>query len=291
MDMDDFLTPVSQTYLKPRRQEASGFSTSHQRDASSRVKPTTAISSIADGLEQLKSQPDYESLISTLTFFHKGNRIANPTPESAQVIQVLVSDILPNYWTLFKDGDPRDRGLFLDSLRNVTAVNALVSRMKALIQESRAAPKGAQRPDVPLDLGILLEACESLLEGDEALPTIWASVNSHLGTPMKQKAMAHEFTSLFAGGKIVSVAAEANSMVKRDHDDDIYEGYWIADGLQFSLWVGSNIAAWLVKGGYEHQEQEQEQDKLCADLFVRALRLGYSGKPPPYEGKRGEKTE
>ncbi|ROT37249.1 telomere length regulation protein [Sodiomyces alkalinus F11] len=266
--MEDLLTPVSQTYFKPRHQEDLSISKlSRDRELVRPARPAN-LTSIQDALELLKSQPDYDALILALKFLAEDDRISNPTPESAQVIQVLISDILLNYWPLLKDGDPEGLDLLLSCLRNITAVNALITRMKTLIQESKTTGKGAKRPDIALGLGIALQVLTSLLEGHESLRKLWSSTCVHLDSPMKQKAMAHELVTLFSGGKLVSVTAEGLAMARESGAEK--EDRWVADGRRYSVWLGSNVAAWI------SGNPSTNQDKLCYDIFVRALRLGYS---------------
>ncbi|KAL2757409.1 hypothetical protein ACRALDRAFT_2099194 [Sodiomyces alcalophilus JCM 7366] len=266
--MEELLTPVSQTYFKPRRQENLGASKLPTGREPVRPAAPASLTSIQDALELLKSQPDYDALISALKFLAEDDRISNPIPESAQVIQVLTSDIILNYWPLLKDGDPGDLDLMLYCLRNITSVNSLITQMKALTQESKSSSKGAKRPDITLGLAILLQVLTSLLEGHESLRILWSSTRVHLDNPMRQKAMAHELVTLFSGGKLVSVAAEALAVARESGAEK--EDRWVADGLQYSLWLGSNVAAWI------SSNPPNNQDKLCSDLFARALRLGYS---------------
>lgn len=269
--MEELLTPVSQTYYKPRRQDFSASKLPADREPVRPARPAS-LTSTQEVLELLKSQPDYDDLIFALKFLARDDRISNPIPESAQVIQVLTSDILLNYWPLFKDSDSGDLDLLLSCLRNITAVNSLMTRMKTLIQESKTADKSAKRPDITLGLAILLQVLTSLLDGHDSLQILWSSTHVHLDNPMRQKAMAHELVTLFSGGKLVSVAAEALAVARESGDEK--EDRWVADGLQYSAWLGSNVAAWIAS------HPPKNQDKLCSDLFVRALRLGYSGKIP-----------
>ncbi|KAM0332389.1 hypothetical protein ACHAQA_002668 [Verticillium albo-atrum] len=265
--MDDFFTPVSQTYLKPRASESPFGLSISPGPGKDIVKPKNAGSD-ESALEQLKGQPDYDTLISALKSASHNNKTSDPTPESAQLIQVLVSEIIPNYWPVLRDGEPEDLSLLLRCIRNVTGVNALVARIKAMIQEFKADGQTTKRPDLTLGLDILLQVCTALLEGDDQLMTLWSSSRSHLVDPTKRKAMAHELITLFGGGKIISAAAEAQAIAQKDRS--VKDDRWISDGLLYSKWLGKNIATWVSDGA------SADEEKLCSDLFVRGLRLGYS---------------
>ncbi|KAM0283646.1 hypothetical protein ACHAQH_002425 [Verticillium albo-atrum] len=265
--MDDFFTPVSQTYLKPRGTDPpfglSPLSTSETETS----KLKASISDKSD-LEKLKNQPDYDTFISVLKSSSNSNKTSDPTPESAQLIQVLVSEIIPNYWPVLRDGDSEDLSLLLRCLRNVTGVNALVARIKALIQESKTDSQTVRRPDIALNLDILLQVLTALLDGDGQLMAVWSSSRFHLDDPMKRKAMAHELVALFAGGKIISTAAEAQAIIQKELSAK--DNHWVSDGLLYSRWLGRSVAAWM------SEEAPPDEEKLCAELLVRGLRLGYS---------------
>ncbi|CRK26708.1 hypothetical protein BN1723_013881 [Verticillium longisporum] len=185
--------------------------------------------SSSDGtvLEKLMSQPDYDTLISALKLASRNNKTADPTSESARVIKVLVSEIIPNYWPVLRDGDAEDLSLLLRCLRNLTGVNALVARVKALTQESKADGQSVKRPDIAMNLDILLQVVTKILDGDLQLMALWSSGLPHLDNPIRRKAMAHELVSFFAGGKLVSIAAEAQSIIQKELS--AHKNAWVSD--------------------------------------------------------------
>src|SRR5689334_11641259 len=94
-----------------------------------------------EALEALSHEPEYRSLISTLRYLSSTHRegaagfdIRQPSPVSAQLIQVLVSEITPNYWTVLKeDAGERETsglGLLISCLRSVGGINAILARLK-----------------------------------------------------------------------------------------------------------------------------------------------------------------
>ncbi|KAL9949043.1 telomere binding protein [Verticillium nonalfalfae] len=265
--MDDFLTPVSQTYLKPRA-SGSPFGLSRSPSSADEVNKLKTSSSDGTVLEKLMSQPDYDTLISALKLASRNNKTADPTSESARVIQVLVSEIIPNYWPVLRGGDAEDLSLLLRCLRNLTGVNALVARVKALTQEFKAGGQSVKRPDIAMNLDILLQVFTNILDGDLQLMALWSSGLPHLDNPVRRKAMAHELVGFFAGGKLVSIAAEAQSILQKELS--AHKNAWVSDGLLYSKWLGRSIVAWVSNG------PSSDDEKLCAELFVRGLRLGYS---------------
>jgi len=267
--MDEFLTPVSQTYHKTKADAPSPSQSGFPR--SSKVQDIASqVSSLSDVLDTLKGQPGYESLIAALEFASKGNKLSNPTPETAQIIQLLVSDIVPNYWPLLKDGESKDQELFLGCLRNVAGVNGLLARLKLVIQDAKASEKGVKRSDVALDLDVLIQVLTALLDGEFTLSTLWHSAQGQVHGAMVT-AVRQEFLFLFArSGKIISISAEAD-IASRKEKNQQNDRAWVADGLSYTKWLGRNISTWLAGG------PSSDDESLCAEIFVRALRLGYGG--------------
>ncbi|EQB50043.1 telomere length regulation protein [Colletotrichum gloeosporioides Cg-14] len=273
-------TPVSTTYLKARPAD----SPHQESETVSKAKPAipnTKVDTVEIALETLKNQPDYDTLISVLQSLDHGRiaksgfKISKPSPEAAQIIQCLISEIIPNYWPLLKEdastseaGQGTDLELLLKSLRNVTGLNAAIIRLKALIQESKAAAKDVKRPDLAINLNVLIEVCSTVLERDDCLAALWDASSAGLDTVVQRRPMAHEFAALLAGGRLVSVAAEADVLANPDRASR--NSLWVADGQQYSKWLGRSIAYWA------KCDISSDDTKLCAEIFARSLRLGYS---------------
>ncbi|KZL81406.1 telomere length regulation protein [Colletotrichum incanum] len=283
--MDDFFTPVSKTYLKARPEEPLLQESKSIKKPAQITQHSSDFTTVEAALESLKNQPDYDSLIAILNSFDHGTiaatgfKVARPSPEAAQIIQCLIVEIVPNYWPLLKeeasgnpdiqDADsPRDLEVLLRCLRNVAGLNAIITRMKALIQESKASAKDVKRPDLVLNLNVLLEVCSTVLGKDEHLVALWAASSSGLDSTARLRPMAHEFTALIAGGRLVSVAAEADAIANSDRS--ARNNLWVGDGQQYSKWLGRSIAYWA------KSDISSDDAKLCSELFTRSLRLGYS---------------
>ncbi|KAK1996313.1 telomere length regulation protein [Colletotrichum falcatum] len=283
--MDDFFTPVSKTYLKGRPEEPLLQESKPSKKPAQIAQQDSSITTVEDALERLKNQPDYDSLIAVLSSLDHGTvaaagfKVATPSPEAAQIVQCLVAEIVPNYWPLLKEeasensstqdvDSPRDLDLLLRCLRSVTGLNAVITRMRALIQESKATAQAVKRPDLALDIGVLLEVCSTVLGKDEHLAMLWTASSSGLGSMAGRRPMAHEFTALIAGGRLVSVAAEADAVANTDRI--ARNSIWIADGQEYSKWLGRSIAYWA------KSNISSDDAKLCSEVFTRSLRLGYS---------------
>lgn len=282
--MDDLLTPVSKTYLKPRQDDEPFLTEVKPTKLVQPVDKTLDISSADEALDILRNQPDYESLISVLKFLRPNRRVQTafslqtPSPKSAAIVQSLVTEIAPNYWALLyegsgddteKDNDHHHLDLFVSCLRSVTGINAIVSHLKSLLQESKSGNRELKRPDVQLHLSVFLGLLATILKGANSIRTLWETSISDLATESLKKAQSQALRSILTSGKLVSVAAEASDIIGRDQLRT--ETQWIIEGSEVTKWIGLNITSWV------KTHPPQDQLHFCSDLFHRALSLGYSG--------------
>ncbi|KAK4180776.1 telomere length regulation protein-domain-containing protein [Triangularia setosa] len=286
--MDDFLTPVSTIRITDKK-EAEPTLVSSQAKASTTPSGRSTPASPEDALDILKQQPSYNELITSLRFLsrhHSDNEVPSiklPSPISAQLVQVLVSEIVTNHWILLKEdaGDSKNSGfrLLLYCLSSVTGINAILVRLRGLIQEHKAETEGPgklKRPDIHLNLETLLDLLENLLKGGGWILEAWQTAKASNGSDavtsaMRMRPRVQEMLSLFGGGKIVSLAAEAESIVKanktaKDNNCEV----WVADAQQYTMWLGRNIATWQLS------DAALDSPKFVSDLFSKGLKLGHA---------------
>lgn len=292
--MDELLTPVSTTYLKPRRNN-DGLLLAEVRSTKKVSEPTrvSSISSADEALDVLRNQPDYDSLILVLQYLSAGGRghehfqLQKPGPKSATLIHLLVSEITPNYWTLLQEGsvddspsqghaNSQDVNLFTRCLQSGAGLSGILTHIKALIEEHKFGGRDTKRPDISLNLGIFLDLLSCLLDGDDSVRAIWMASTGTLDSAGLKKAQSQALLSILGSGRIPSLAAEALSIV--DEGDLQSRARWTADGVEYSRWIGRNIASWarILKG-------EDAETQFCFDVFQRGMSLGYAGevlKPP-----------
>lgn len=284
--MDGLLNPVSQTYktaadehLLVQEVQPAGVKTS-SRAAFKAV-------SVDEAIETLRNEPDYDTLISVLQFLLRGGsktedfRIGRPGPQTAKIAQVLVAEIVPNYWALLKEtatevgagekATNSDLDLLLVALRSVTGLKAILNRLRALILEKKAETRDVKRSDIELNLSISLELLCSVLDGGDRVAQLWTSMTAGIEDISKRRPLAFEILNVLGGGRVVSLAAEAASLLSQDLQE---KTVWIAGGVEYSQWLTWNIIT------FARQASTPEDLKLVADLLAKALRLGYSGKQP-----------
>ncbi|RDA92869.1 hypothetical protein CP533_2853 [Ophiocordyceps camponoti-saundersi (nom. inval.)] len=269
MDLD--LTPVSTTYLRTRHGQ--DLSPSDTRPAK-KAKEAAEVTSAEEALHALKSQPDYDDLITVLRYLTTSEaRLRLPTPTNASIIHALVSEIVPNYWVLLRESSGSEEAehleLLLRCLRSVTGLNAIITHCKALIQESKLSGKESKRPDIELNLRLLLDVLASLLAGHHSIRLLWeASVTNHENSTAS-KAQSQQLAALIANGRILSISAEASAVVGKEALSNDLD--WLAKGVDFSLWIGRNLSSWA------STQMSEDEVAFAFDIFQRSMSLGYAG--------------
>jgi len=287
--MEGLLTPVSTSYKSQDKKEDVGL-VEVPKATKSITKPIFHASTPSEALEILKSEPDHETLVSTLRFLGKATSefsVTSPSPIASQLVHVLVSEILPNYWNILyepekknskggKQRKPRhtpDLELFITCLRSVTGLNAILLSLRRHIQASKEAKKSVEGPNLQDVLTILLQALATILEGDQTIEKIWNVIWNTSDPEPKKKAVWNEFLGLVGGGKLLGTAAEAESVLN-DLSQKIREKYWVADGNLYSSWLARNISHWADS----LLPESQNGWKCCTELLSKSFRLGHTGR-------------
>lgn len=273
--MDELLSPVNRTCTNNRVSETS-FLQEPQVPTSSLVAPSNLKPSSADNvIDTLKSEPDYDTLFSTLKLLvrsgqnSEGFRVAPSGPEAARVTQILVTEIVPNYWALLKESsttnEDQNLNLLLDALRNLAGINAILLRIRALSQELKGETSGTRRSDVQLNLALFLELLCEILDGDDRICQIWASTSSS-SDAMRRRMLARELINVLGGGRVISLSAEGEALASQNAKKS---SCWTADGIEYTRWLTRNVVTWS-KMAYKPADS-----KLQADLLSKAMHLGY----------------
>ena len=290
--MDELLTPVSTTYrASPQAQEP--FLTEVKRPVSGTSKDhkpaASPVSNLDDAIQVLKSQPEYDELVTVLRFL-TGNgdvdestrhRLA-PGPKSAAVIQLIVTDIATNYWPLLAevslDGGSEhteelsgDATMFIRCLRSVTGLNALLAHIKAFTQEIKAHSTEHQRTDLHLNLRLLLDLLAAILAGDHAIRYIWATSLAGCSGDLQVKGQTQSLVAAMTSGRLQATVAEALQHV--DQKGLRSDSRWTGDGLEFTRWLGRNVSSWALDLPANHGDLE-----VLSTLFQRGLSMGYQGE-------------
>jgi len=271
--MGDFLTSVSTVRLKP----AQDSSLLLQETKSTKSTPgASLVDSPETALKALKEQPDPATLNGVLSFLSNeavrkhGFHLMIPDPVAANIVYQLVNTTIPDYWRTLQQPGLQEKQL-VECLRNPCGVGNILTRLRPLITDcQQKKPVGNER-DSASHIEDLLDVLGKALEGDEFLKKIWVDVEDHAKNAGQAKLIWRELVSQVASGRILSVVAEAEDVLK-ERDRPRKTG-WLGDGKKYASWLGRNIAM-LMKGA----GNSEQSTAAVLDMCSKTLSLGYTGK-------------
>ncbi|KAJ5773876.1 hypothetical protein N7457_008772 [Penicillium paradoxum] len=234
-------------------------------------------------IDLLKSSPDRDQLsaiLAALDPFRKSNatrdfdlRIASPI--TAQILQLLVSTTIPDHWSSLdakesKGKDAKARAALLRCLSSVAGLGSLVAQLRSLINAARATPQQAHGSSSQFSIRDLLSVIAALLEPKDFLLRLSCDISVIYDSKTRQQVTWRELVSLVAAGKILSVAAEAFTVI--DESELVSSISWVGNGSQYASWLGRNISHMVLK-----LTPNDESDWASVALLTgRALSLGYT---------------
>lgn len=239
---------------------------------------TQIINSPESAIEALKSKPDFDLLTRVLSWLDPATNandkfnIKVPGPKATQIIFTLAADIVPDYWNVFKDPIYIKHVRSLKRcIRSASGIRAVLGRLRLFLDECQSENFDKKR-NLQVIEG-LLELLEGLLKGDRVIHGLWADVSALIPNFSQQVLLWKETISLLAGGGLLSIAAEANQIL-RESSSDIKDGSWLGDGTKYSTWLGRNAMHMLMSSKID----DAESSKASAQLIGKALTLGYIGE-------------
>lgn len=286
--MDELMKPVSTSYNIEKEvliEISKSETTPHL--VTKQSSSITVASTPEEALEILKNEPDHASLCSTLQFLDQKSskfNIQTPGAISSQLVHVLVSETIPNYWTVLAESEIGKRTAskrkgkstsdlvhLLSCLRSVLGLNAILLSLKQQIQASKESKKQVGGQGIPELLVILLQVLEALLEGDDVLQTIWGTTWNTPEPLTKRKAIWNEFLGLL-GGKILGVAAESEDVLNELSKSSV-QRRWVANGSLYAAWIARNISSW----SKALPVSREDGWKACSEVLGKSFRLGHTG--------------
>jgi telomere length regulation protein len=229
----------------------------------------SAVQGPEDALQLLRSEPDTDSLLSTLKRLSSVSGlqvdfdIHSPSPMGAQIVNAIVSSIVPTFWSALEE---QDRALITAALRNVAGINSVIARIQLLISQT----KNFKAQDHLPALRDVFDVANSLFKGDDRVSTLWTGLRRSTQDKMKRDLAWKECSSLLGSGKVSNVLAEAEDVLRSNGGDHAPKST-IANAHHYATWLGSNIAQSLE---LEDQDSREDTRSAVAVLFARALSLG-----------------
>jgi telomere length regulation protein len=261
--MADFLTAVSTRKVKapePQLEEIKSLS----------VQDSVHIDSRKVVLEALKSQPSHETVTKALKYMTSdGFSLLLPEPLNASIAHQLVNDTIPHYWRSLRNSPQTE--YFARILRNPTGIGHIITRLHSLITDSRQKKVAGETRDLAEHIEDLLGILEITFRGDVTAYLVLQDIQVHGKNAMQKKLIWREFLAQTASGRLVSMVAEAEDVLKGRNT--LRTPCWLADGGAFADWLGRNIALLT-------RDVSKDEDSLSAlvELYSKALTFGYTGE-------------
>jgi telomere length regulation protein len=271
--MDDFLTAVSTTAVKPTKEpEPIIEPTATKRNR--RIKELN-LHSPEEISNILKTQPSLESVDKILNHLATESRrtggfsLVTPGPVQAQIVDTLVRNIIPDYWrTLIEAG--KLQNLLVECLQNANGIGAILGRLRPLIADCRQTKPVDNTRDASEHIIELLDVLDRILSDDGVSSQIWVSIQTHAQNPIQKTLMWKEYVLQIASGKILSLVAEAEDVIKERGSPG--KTYWCGNGKEYASWLGRNIAV-LLRRNVDVEDFMVAVTELCG----KVLSLGYLG--------------
>ncbi|KAK7180749.1 hypothetical protein DPSP01_009216 [Paraphaeosphaeria sporulosa] len=268
--MDDFLKPVSTTKLK-RTQNAKPLL--QEIGSSEKRKSSVVIESPEKALILLKDQPDFESVESVLGYLvaeterADGFHLILPEPVAANIVFQFVNTTLLDYWHILKERKIQLHQL-VRCLRNPCGIGNVITRLRSLTADCHQNKAVGETRDSASHIVDLLDVLENLLQSEQCLTQVWTDINTHGKNASQKKMMWKEFVTQVASGLVISLAAEAEDVLKEKEVPRTAS--WLADGSGYATWLGRNVA------NLSATEPNEESIFMVAEVYSKALFLGYT---------------
>ena len=236
-------------------------------------------------LEILLSKPDLTRLTRVLRWLDPKTaedaqfNIKVPGPKAAQLVNVLVNDIVPDYWTILSGQHDyvhvKPKLLMLRCLSSVSGIGAITARLRSLLNSNRNG-RGKNKVggvDESEPMRNLHRVLESILERDTFIISIWTDITLLIPNVAARDLLWKELLSVLATGRLLSIAAEASEILNMG-SSSVENESWIGSGNEYSSWLGRNVGVMAIR----LNEGDDGGWKGAARLVAKGLKLGYIGK-------------
>ncbi|KAK3648082.1 telomere binding protein [Elasticomyces elasticus] len=278
--MGDFLTAVTSRAEKDGDGALTAVRTIKSKQAPEAAKdkiiPSPKLDRIdvttpQQALHVLRSQPDITALLATLrklsstTFpdFH----LAAPGPLQAQIVNSIVSDIVPAFWSTF---DRNERLLLVRCLRNTTGINGLLARLRTS-SGSSGIEKGKARPQH----AYTVEVVSQVLDGHLLVRDVLLDLHNAVPDRTRHDVALKELVTLLGSGKVISLIAQAEDAAQPSVGGSAGHNSWLARGSSYATWLGSNIASLFHQTHDNSGETYEQLMRHGGQLLAKSLTLGY----------------
>jgi telomere length regulation protein len=273
--MDDLLAPMNKITAKRGADFERQPDTLPTRSVEARSDNPKNIESPDQVSQILRNQPDLHTVSSVLNYLTSTSdsgddfNLVTPSPVSAQVVDILVSQTVPDYWRSIEESSHLAKQI-VSCLRSANGIGAIFSRLRPLIADCRQNKNVENTRDATSQIEDLIDVIEKVLSGHRTSSQIWQDIQKHSRNPTEGKLMWNEYVAQVASGRILSLVAEAESILKQKESS--HPPSWLGTGKDYAAWLGRNIAI-LVKEAQSKDGVSAAIGQLCG----KAMALGYLG--------------
>ncbi|KAK5721122.1 telomere binding protein [Elasticomyces elasticus] len=270
--MGDFLTAVTSRTEKDGDGALTVVRTTKSKQASDgaedKIIPSSKperidVTTPQEALRVLRSQPGTTVLLATLHF-----HLAAPGPLQAQIVNSIVSDIVPAFWPTF---DRNDRLLLIRCLRNTTGINGLLAKLRTS-SGSSGIEKGKARPQH----AYTIEVISQVLDGHLLVRDVLLDLHNAVPDRTRHYVARKELVTLLGSGKVISIIAQAEDAVQPSVGGSAGPNSWLARGSSYATWLGSNIASLFHQTHDNSGETYEQLMSYSGQLLAKSLTLGYA---------------
>lgn len=288
--MEELLTPLKTTITSNLQGTGHHLTEAEPAQKDNHPDSNWRLDSSEAAFDILSSKPDLKQLTRVLHWLDSeaagdGNfNMKIPSPKAAQIINVLVNEIVPNYWATLNgqqtSGHLKPQRLLLRCLSSVAGIGAITTRLRSLVNSIRdgGTSKNVGEVDKSEAMSDQCDLLQSILGKDTFITSIWADISLLIPKLSARSLLWKELLSILATGRLLSVAAEANEILNKG-SSSIQKESWIGRGNEYSSWLGRNVGAMAI----DLKEEDDEAWKEAARLLGKGLMLGYMGKLLPMD--------
>lgn len=256
----DALPAISEAIVGPTKSALSPTTTTDKPTIIDRLRATPSLTEVLIILEDIRQNDELNP------------RFAPPA-QSSPVLRVLLEHTIPNFWPLVATQEDVGRDKERKSLRNLllhffetpVGLSSIIARLRAL----NATPKTSEN-EVSMGEAVkqILGLLQTSLGNENALRGLWNEARGNEGVRVGM--VWREVVALLAGGKVLSLAAEARKKFNLGGEEEL----WISEGSAYARWLGKSISIAVEKA----DEDDREALKAFGQILGKSLSLGYSSE-------------
>jgi telomere length regulation protein len=210
-------------------------------------------------LEALRNEPDLAAFQAAIRYIQNDQdlNIRIPSSKVTPILQILVQDVIPNYWEQLIS----DRSLqtllnqTISCLRTLPALGAIIARLRALTKSQES------NYFIQTQAACLVQLSERIFTKD-LVSQVWKDIDECNSSKTQKTLFWKEFIVIVAGGKVISTVAEVQVNLNKSSSEK-HES-WLANGSQYAEWLADTFYS--------------VPPEKSAQLLAKSLSLGYTGK-------------